>query len=63
MTTPDANITNVEHSVSLPNGVKAIARRNGIEVRLVLNGFQDEIIGTISWRQIDHLRARVFDQR
>jgi hypothetical protein len=63
MARPDAGTTNVEHSVSLPTGVKAIARRNGIEARLALNGFADEVVGTISWRQIDHLRARVFDQR
>lgn len=52
----------VTHSVPLPNGARAVARQDGIEIRRDL-GHVEEIICTITWAQIDHLRARVLDQR
>lgn len=53
----------VEHSISLPNGARAIAKREGIEVRVAVNDFSEEVICVIRWEQIDHLRARVLDER
>jgi hypothetical protein len=52
----------VEHSVPLPNGARAIAKREGVEVRQDVNGFTEEIVCVIRWEQIDHLRARVLGQ-
>jgi hypothetical protein len=53
----------IEHSISLPNGVKAIARKEGIEVRTVINSFTEEVITTLRWEQLDHLRALQFNNR
>ncbi len=53
----------VEHSVSTGGGTRAIAVKTGIEVRTALNGFSEEVICDITWREIDHLRALVLDQR
>lgn len=53
----------IENSISLPNGVRAIARRNGIEVRTTVNAFSEEIICNIEWSKIDHLKALTFDSR
>jgi hypothetical protein len=53
----------VEHSVSTGGGTRAIATKAGVEIRTQVNGFTEEVICEISWQQIDHLRARVLDQR
>jgi len=53
----------VEHSVSTGNSTRAIAKRDGIEVRSAVNGLTEEVICTVTWQQIDHLRALVHDQR
>ena len=53
----------IEHSISLPNGVKAIARKEGIEIRTTINAYSEEIICTLRYEQIDHLRSLQFDSR
>lgn len=53
----------IEHSITLPNGVKAIARKEGVEVRVVHNSFTEEVITTLRWEQIDHLRSLQFNNR
>jgi hypothetical protein len=60
---PHLAMANVTHSIRLPNGARAAAVKDGIEVRRDLNGFSEEVVCTITWAQIDHLRARVLDQR
>jgi hypothetical protein len=53
----------IEHSITLPNGVKVIARKEGIEVRTVLNSFTEEVITTLRWEAIEHLRSLQFNNR
>jgi hypothetical protein len=53
----------IEHSITLPNGVKAIARKEGVEVRIVVNSFTEEVITTLRWEQLDHLRSLQFNSR
>ena len=53
----------VEHSVSTGCGTRAIATKTGVEIRAHVNGLTEEVICTVTWAQIDYLRARVLDQR
>jgi hypothetical protein len=53
----------VTHAIPLSNGVRAIAVKDGIEVRRDVSGLTEEIICTITWRQIEHLRAVAHVQR
>jgi hypothetical protein len=57
------SVGNIEHAIPVANGVRAIARPEGIEVRQDISGFMEEVVCVIRWEQIDHLRARLFDQR
>jgi hypothetical protein len=57
------SVSNIEHAIPLANGVRAIARPEGIKVRQDMSGFTDEVVCVIRWKQIDHLRARMLDQR
>lgn len=50
-------MSNVQHSRQIGYGARAVAKKDGIEVRKEISEVQDEIIGTISWKQIEHLRS------
>jgi hypothetical protein len=52
----------IEHSITT-GGAKLIARKKGIEVRVVHNSFTEEVITTLRWEQIDHLRSLQFNNR
>ena len=52
-------MSNVEHSIPVVSGTRAIARKNGIEVWRD----SEEVLCFLTWAQIDHLRTRVLDQR
>lgn len=52
----------IEHSITL-GGVKAIARKEGIEVRVCHNSFTEEVITTLRWEAIEHLRSLQFNNR
>lgn len=56
-------MASVTHSIPVVIGARAIARKDGIEVRRDLNGFTEEVVCLLTWPQIDHLRAVALSQR
>ena len=56
-------MANVEHSIPVVIGARAVAKKDGIEVRRDVDRSTEEVVCLLTWPQIDHLRALVFDQR
>ena len=60
MTTPGL----IENSVTLSEGVRIIARKEGLEVRRDLNSFTQEIVvSCIPWNRVLHLHGLTFSSR
>jgi hypothetical protein len=56
-------VASVEHSVQISTGVRAIAKRDGVEIRVDLNGSLEEIICCIPWQKIACLQALISNER